>query len=159
MEILLGAEEVACSRFFRTSGSGFTMLEAMVILVLLVVGIIAAGSMHTRAVLANAAARRNTHASFLAASQMEKLMALPYDAPTLGDRTGDGRAGLSAANPYGADGNDSAHAPYMIFWNVAQAPAVFNPTTVNYKQIRVIVTWKARGKPRRLSLNGYRARS
>jgi hypothetical protein len=149
---------MAIDRNSPSSGScGFALLEAMAILVLLSVGVVAAGGLHTRAVMVNAAARRSTHASFLAAAQMEKLMVLPYDAPTLRDRTGDGIAGLWAARPASADGCDLSCPPYVLCWNVAQVPTFFDPTTINYKRMAVMVAWKERGMPRRLSLSGYRS--
>jgi len=138
--------------------SGFSIVETLLILVIFSVAILSAGGMRTRAVMTNAATRRSTHASALAAAQIERLMALPYDAPELQDRNGDGRTGLDTDTLVGADGGDTSHhPPYTVLWNVARIPSLFDPTTINFKQVRVLVVWKESGRRRRLLLDSFRA--
>jgi Tfp pilus assembly protein PilV len=129
----------------------------MVVLALLAIGFVSAAGLQTRAVVANSAARRATHACQLAAVRMEKLMALPFDAQGLQDRNQNGLAGLDAVSAESADGSDAGNPPYTVFWNVARVPRVFDPTTINYKQLRVVATWKERGALRRLPLTCFRS--
>lgn len=141
----------------KSIASGFSIVETLLILVIFSVAILSAGGMRTRAVMTNAATRRSTHASALAAVQTERLMALPYDAPELQDRNGDGRTGLDTDTLVGADGGDTSHPPYTVLWNVARIPSLFDPTTINFKQVRVLVVWKESGRRRRLPLDSFRA--
>jgi prepilin-type N-terminal cleavage/methylation domain-containing protein len=141
---------------FSKAAHGFTLVEAMMVLAIFSIGILTAGSLQTRAVLVNSSAAGSTQASALAAAWMERLIGEDFDAPVLRDRTRDGTAGLNACTSSGADGSHTGSLPYTVFWNVAQVPKSYDPATINYKQVRVIVTWNQRGTRRRLPLDHFR---
>lgn len=132
---------------------GFSLVEVMVVMALFVMGVLAVGEIQTRSVITNTVTRKNTHASALAADRIENLIGLSYDHPTVADRSGDGVAGLDNISEQTADGFDAGHPPYMVYWNTARIPAAFNPEEINYKRVRVLVTWRDRGATRRYPLD------
>ncbi len=139
------------------ASAGFTLIEVMVVMAVFVIGILATAGVQVRAVTSNAAARRSLHATALAARCMERMIAAAYEAPILADRTGDGVAGLDNDRVETADGFDAGHPPYTLCWNVAPVPERPADGEMRYKRVRVIVTWKDRGTPRRLPLETIRS--
>jgi type IV pilus assembly protein PilV len=134
----------------KKSQKGFSLIEVLIAMTILVIGILAVGGMQTTAVKNNAISRRITEASALAASQLEFLTTLPYNDPLLNDRNGDGTTGLDKTDAQ-ADFN-LTQGQYSISWNVALDSPISNT-----KNIRVIVTWTDGGKSRRVSFNCIKA--
>jgi len=66
----------------RRSQAGFTLIEALVATALLGFSLIVMFGFHNQAVRSNMHARKMTDCTYLAQAQIEKLMALPWDATT-----------------------------------------------------------------------------
>ena len=66
----------------RRAQAGFTLIEALVATALLGFSLIVMFGFHNQAVRSNMHARKMTDCTYLAQAQMEKLMALPWDAST-----------------------------------------------------------------------------
>lgn len=62
---------------------GFTLIEALIGLLVFTIGILATVSMQVSALQGNSIARNNTDAAAIAASVVEELKGLPYDHPDL----------------------------------------------------------------------------
>ena len=107
----------------KHNANGFTLIEVMIAMMILVVGILGIGKMQISAINGNAVAQRSTQAIIAAQSQIEKLMSLSYGAASLSDGT--------TTNPEG----------YSVAWTVTDL------TTVAGKKIQVIVD-DPRGKKR-----------
>jgi len=140
---------------------GFTLIEVMIAVVILVVGILAAANMQITATTRNTYAGWLTEAATEAQSHIEFLAGLPYEDPNFpgladddwDDKDGDGLAGLDDRTAPTADGNaTSADGRYNIFWNVA-----LNQPIANNKTVRVIVTWTERGAPKRVVVDYIKA--
>jgi type IV pilus assembly protein PilV len=115
---------------------GFTLIEVLIAMTLLVIGILAVASMQIVSLGGNSLAIRVTEASTRAEARIESLMALPYDDAELDDDNGNGAAGLNDTNTAGslADGGPDPQGGFTVYWNVADD----TPLTGN-KTIRVIV--------------------
>ncbi len=66
----------------RGSQAGFTLIEALVATALLGFSLVVMFGFHNQAVRSNMHARKMTDCTYLAQAQMEKLMALPWNAST-----------------------------------------------------------------------------
>jgi Tfp pilus assembly protein PilV len=64
------------------SQEGFTLIEACVATLILIVGIVGISNLSVVAIMDNSAAHRATTAAFLAAQKLEELKATPYEALT-----------------------------------------------------------------------------
>jgi prepilin-type N-terminal cleavage/methylation domain-containing protein len=144
---------------------GFTLIEVLIAMTLLVIGILAVASMQITSLGGNSLAMRITEASIWSGDRMEILMALPYDHADLADDNGDGFAGLDYTDEAGkpADGTvppllpydgASASASYTVFWNVAE-----NYPINNCKTIRVIVRRGDKGIMKTVFLDFIKMRS
>jgi len=145
--------------------SGFTMLEVMLSIVILLVGVLALSSLQTTSVGANYTSHRMTVATMLAQDKLEELKTLAWNDPQLSDTqdnftvdadsdgaadnfdwtqtpdhdNADGPGGI--ANPIDENGNPLpgtlATQGYYRFWNVADSvPAA------KMKTISVRVQWQ-----------------
>ena len=74
----------------KRSDAGFTLVEVMIGMAIFFIGFLAVGSMQLTAVNANTSAREATEAATRATSQLETLIALPYDSIVSGGPVTDG---------------------------------------------------------------------
>ena len=142
---------------------GFTLLEAMLGIVILGIGIFAVGAMQMKAIKGNIFAKDLTQAVGLAQEQIEDIMFWDYDDPRLddGDGVDDGMAGLDnnpddpntpnepdehhPGNPLQREGTAQL---YNLYWNV-----VDNYPMNNNKTMRILVTWAGEGAPKSVSID------
>ena len=102
---------------------GFTLIEAMIALLVLTIGVLGMMTLQTTAIRSNYRASTMTTASTVAAGQLEQLRSLPFNS-----------ANLNPANsPFTT--TDSASG-LTITWSVNNAPA---PMAGNAKDITVTV--------------------
>jgi type IV pilus assembly protein PilV len=104
---------------------GFTLLEALLAMVVFSIGVLAVLSMLDKAVRENDMARGLTEQSAMAESLIERLMPLPYDHADL----------ANGSHPAVSDGR------YSISWAVGD-----DATIANTKTITATVTWTERGQ-------------
>ena len=118
--------------------AGFTLIEAMLAMVLLSVGLLAVAGMQTSSVSGNAKARFLSEAVVLLSARAEVLQNAAYTAASVqdGNGTNAGTAGYNDGVTAGttADGS-AASGNYSIYWNVAN-----NTPAGNCKTIRILVT-------------------
>ncbi len=117
----------------RNNENGFTLIEALVAMVILTIGIMSLYSMQITSIQGNSTASQITTAATAGANQVENIFAMDYD--LLLDTDTDGLPGLQDSQCC-FDGNDPDHnevagcaakadgcAPgpdgYAIYWNVA----------------------------------------
>ncbi len=143
----------------RPVQGGFTLIEAVIALVVLSIGVLSLQRMQLTTIRGNGDAQSITAAATRAADRVERLTALPYSDPLLVDQNGDGAGGLDkTTNAAGtqvtadflstvnASGNEvitnsggtvpANTSKFSVYWNVADNSAV--PGT---KIIRVITVW------------------
>ena len=104
----------------KKSDEGFTLVEVMIGMAIFLIGFLAVGSMQLAAVNGNTGAREATEAATRATSQLETLIALPYDSIVSGGPETDGA--------------------YTVSWEVDD-----NLPLPNTKTITVTVDWLDRG--------------
>lgn len=141
------------NRLIKDDG-GFTLIEALVAIVILVIGVLATYTMQSTSIKGNANAIALTGAANWATNQIEHLLALDYDHGDLDDDNGDGSTGLDEVAA--ADGNaQSPDGRYTIYWNVAEdiLTSLPNPTV---KAIRVIVVHNMFGKQKQVAMVYYK---
>ena len=109
----------------QMTNGGFTLVEVMIGMAIFFIGFLAVGSMQITAINGNAGAREATEAATRATSQLETLIALPYDSIVGGGSVTDGA--------------------YRVSWEVLDE--IESPSTVlpNTKTITVTVDWLQRG--------------
>jgi len=134
-----------------TNEDGFTLIEALVAMVVLTIGILSIYSMQISAIQGNSKASHVTIASNWAAERIEQIMSTPYD--DLLDTDGDG-TGQDTVAPFGIDDNvgnfglddtlaadgtvaadgqtTSPEGDYTVFWNVS-----FDYPVTGVKTIRI----------------------
>jgi len=128
------------------SDSGFSLLEAMIAMAILVIGILAVYSMQLKAAGSNANSNRVTDASVWNSNEIERIMDINFTDPSLNDTDGDGTAqdgnndgvddnggdfGLDDATNLTADNiTNSPDNRYTMFWNVAVGVPMPNLKTV-----------------------------
>ena len=103
----------------QMTNRGFTMVEVMIGMAIFSIGFLAVGSMQITAINGNAGAREATEAATRATSQLETLIALPYDNIVGG-----------ALPTVGA---------YTVSWTAVETPSP------KFKTITVTVDWEQRG--------------
>lgn len=104
----------------RSSEKGFTLIESMVALTILLVGLLALAMMQNVAFRANTYARNRTNATILASERIERLSRLG---------AGNFAAGTASSNVEGRN--------FSQTWTTATAPAVTN----NAQSVQVQVNW------------------
>ncbi len=117
----------------RNNENGFTLIEALVAMVILTIGIMSLYTMQITSIQGNSTASQITTAATAGANQVENIFAMDYD--LLLDTDADGLPGLQDAQCC-TNGNDPAGIPvagctakadgcapgpdgYAIYWNVA----------------------------------------
>ena len=133
---------------------GFTLIEVLVAMTLLVIGILAVASMQIISLGGNSQAIRVTEASTWGGDKLETLMARPYSHAELVDTNGNGVAGLSDTDVVGslADGGPEVKDGFTVFWNVAD-----NTPVTDCKTIRVIVRRSDKGVSKTVSFDYMKA--
>ena len=118
---------------------GFTLIEVLVAMTLLVIGILAVASMQIVSLGGNSHAIRVTEATTWAGDEIERIMSLPYAHADLTDVNGNGVDGLDDTDEVGkpADGGPVVHGGFTVYWNVAEVAPL--------KTIRVIVVRTDKG--------------
>lgn len=119
--------------------NGFTLIEVMIAMLLLTIGILAAGTMQISSLDGNSRANRLTQASTWAGDKIEALMSRSYDDSLLKEVNTAGSAGLNCTDTTGtpaclADHTQPSTNGFTVFWNVADDFPIKDSKT-----IRVIV--------------------
>ena len=132
-----------------TGNEGFTLIEALVAMFILVVGILAMYTLHVTAINGNATANQITAASEWGSGRIERIFGMDYDDAALQDRTpSDGLAGLDKTD---ATADHTATSPdgfYTLYWNVAD-----DEPLPHLKTIRVIINRNDRGQAKSVVMN------
>lgn len=138
--------------------SGFTIIEVLISMVILVLALFALSSLQTVSIGSNASSQQRTIATILAQDKMEELKSLAYTDSQLSDTSAnydqnqnyfdwslavdhtnvDGLG--SVANPIDENGNNVASNGYTRVWNV-----VDDIPARNMKLISVRVSWSFKG--------------
>jgi len=143
----------------KPNDRGFSIIEVMIAISILSIGILALASMQVAAMRGNSFAGRVTEGSTWALDQVEKLMNLPWNDPSLQDADLDGAGGLDNID---FDNNSATQADadfrvtkgrYAIHWNVAN-----NVVTNDTRTVNVIVTWTDHGVQKSVSIQRVVAR-
>ena len=129
---------------------GFTLIEVMIAIVVLVIGILAIYSMQVQSIKVNYMSSRMTTASTLNSSMAERFLGMKFSDNTLKDNDGDGTGqdgdhdgidddggdfGLDDATNATADGTSTtSDNNYTIYWNVA-----VDIPMPNLKTVRIII--------------------
>lgn len=150
--------------------SGFSLLEAMIAVLVLAVGIIGAATMQSGAINSNTTAMNRTMANAVGRSFVEELLRVPFTSNLFNDTNNDGAAGLdngsefgggilnpanadqqfnpvnfpTFVNTYTTQGNnvvDDSGRVYQLFWNIDRDPLVLGTPTVPYYRIHLFVYW------------------
>ena len=129
-----------------TNENGFTLIEALIAMVILALGIFALYSMQMASIQGNGRAARVTSAATWGADRLETLMTLDYDDPDLTDNNDTGAnagvTGLDNTDTAGseADSGPEVEGPFTIYWNVADDYPAFGTKTV-----RVLIQHNVQG--------------
>ena len=144
---------------------GFTLIETLVAMVILVIGIFGLYSMQTTAIRYNATASAITTSATWAADRIEQLLAVPYGDPQLVDgfppNAPNGAVGLNDTIGV-ADGQAvSPDGRYTIFWNVApyMTPNPAVPSYSTMMAIRIIVQHTDLNVNKQVVMNYYKQRT
>lgn len=142
------------------NNEGFTLIEALVAAVVLVIGIFSLYSMQTTAIKHNANANAITTSSTWSADRIEQLLSLDWDDAQLTDDDGNGLAGL---DDIGGSADGFALSPdnrYSIYWNTADiiTPNPDDLTDSTLKTIRVIVRHDDFGVIKEVKADYYKQR-
>lgn len=152
---------------------GSTLIEAMIAIVVLTIGILAAMGMQIRAIGASSTALNRTDANNVAFSLLETLKELPFDNPNLVETVALPNALANDANartftaaslpemqpliqmPAGAVAGtivDRSGITYQLSWAVQNNPVPAEPTVTLNKTIRVFMTWTSQMGLNRLEM-------
>jgi len=124
------------------SAEGFTLIEVLVAIVILVFGLLAVGSMQIAAIRGNFMGGNTSIALSLASEKMEDLLNKQYNDADLTDSVSGNNSTLSSTTSVDHQENVSEEgavgtgAFYRRIWNIADQAS---PTT---KNVMVIVTWE-----------------
>jgi len=122
--------------------AGFTLIEVLVAIVILVFGLLAVGSMQIAAIRGNFMGGNTSIALSLASEKMEDLLNKDFNHADLNDGVSGNNSTLSSTTSVDHQENISeegmvgASAFYRRIWNIADQAS---PTT---KNVMVIVTWE-----------------
>lgn len=142
---------------------GFTIVEVIISLVILVLALFALSSLQTASIGSNASGQQMTIATMMAQDKLEELMALPWDDSQLSDTVdnfvdtngdliadyfdwaldpdhvnADGVGGI--ASPIDENGNNVETGGFTRIWNVVNDTPIKNNKTVS---VRVSWSYKA----------------
>lgn len=138
------------------SRQGFTLIEVMITLLVLSIGILAAGTMQVSALRGNSHAKQLSLAVVWGGDRLETLMAKSYDDAEIKEKksTATVVAGLDYTDvatqtaDYKDVIDDGNGATFTIFWNIADDYPV-----LGCKTIRVLVRRNDRGTSRTTSMD------
>nr|WP_320049081.1 prepilin-type N-terminal cleavage/methylation domain-containing protein [uncultured Desulfuromonas sp.] len=121
---------------------GFSLIEALIAIVVISVGLLALGTMQIGAMKANTLAQSRTIAVSLAQSQLDFLRTLPFDNALLEDSDDSNTLDAGFENGNTPDNSISdVSGPngeiFQIFWNIQEETPVSDTRT-----IRLYVTWE-----------------
>ncbi len=149
---------------------GFTLVEVLISLSLFAFGLLGVATMQTSGILGTATAKWHTESSSFAATEIEKILALPYSDPILtsvcphacmpDDPRGnlyDELYGTPADDPFAPYNDPAIHGPirkgkYWITWKVSE-----NRPLTNTKTIEITVRWKDHNAKRKTNYTYYKA--
>lgn len=133
---------------------GFTLIEVLIAMTLLVIGILAVASMQIASLGGNNLASRVTEATTWVGDEIETIMSRPYTHADLDDDNLNGVAGLDHTDTAGslADGGPVVQGDFTIFWNVAN-----DTPKADCKTIRVLVRRLDKGVPKTVSFDYLKA--
>ena len=134
----------------NTSQNGFTLIEILIAILLLIFGILGVGLMQNTSIQGNSTANNLTNAATWSGDALETLMARPYTHADLTDANADGIAGINNTDVVGspADGGPVVQGIFTVFWNIADNYPVFGTKT-----IRVIVRRPDRGQVKTINMD------
>ncbi len=118
----------------RRRVDGFTLLEVLIAISILVVGMLAAGQLQLMAIKGNYFSGSSSEAANLAQRQMEILINTAYDDASLADTTVMNNGDLTSTATVDHQQNIDQ---YRVIWNISDDDPI--PDT---KAVVVIVTWK-----------------
>ena len=138
---------------------GYTLVEILIAITVLAFGLLAVATMQVTAIKTNAIASGISQGLTLGQAKVEELMNLAYSAISDTDLDGtdedadddgiDDDGGNFGLNDTGGDSdNEEPNGRYTIYWNVA-----VNEPVISSKTIRVIVTWKEKGRNKSIKLD------
>lgn len=138
---------------------GFTLIEVLIAMTLLVIGILAVASMQIVSLGGNSHAIRVTEATTWAGDEIETIMSLPYTDAALDDDNGNGVAGLDHTDTAGslADGGPIVQGSFTIFWNVADGILPDGTLKPDCKTIRILVRRQDKGVMKIVSFDYLKA--
>ena len=165
-----------CKKMIQ-DGRGFSLLEVLLGISVFMIGMLGVTALNISSLKSNTFSGNLSEASLLAATKIEELMAQDFDDPAsqLYDVDDDGN-GVTPRDPdddgidnfgnnFGLD-DTGADADYedsgvgkvgmfTVYWNVAEnEPISVSPQRT--KRINVIVEWKVKDEPRRISMDVIR---
>ena len=135
----------------KKKGSGFTLIEVMIALTVLLIGMLGIAAMLVTSIDANENNKRSTEATYLAEQQMELFRGEPYSQVV--NMNAADLANNTCINALG--NNTSAYPPrlYKRIWSVMN-----NSTSLNSpKTVAVTVNWKYKNQPHSVSLATVKA--
>jgi prepilin-type N-terminal cleavage/methylation domain-containing protein len=122
------------------NAKGFTLLEFMVSLLILVIGILSLGSLQVTAIQGNRGSKNLSTANILAERKMEEFKNTPFANLVLTSNHADPNNPL---NSDGLGGNENSGRMFNRAWTIEKYSG-----SANMKRIAVTVTWPERGKTR-----------
>lgn len=124
--------------FSHNNEKGFTLIEALVAMVVLTIGVFALYSMQVAAIRGNAKSNSISLASNIAAVHIENVISLEFDDITkLKDKNGDGVAGLDNVDGLADYTITQPNKNYSVFYNVA--PDALVPAPAGQKPFMKVV--------------------
>lgn len=133
-----------------TQQDGFTLIEAMIAIMLLVIGILPLFAMQISSINGNAAANGLTGASIRALDQIEQILAWDSSDPRLNDNENVNFVGVNGADV--ADGS-LAIDDFMVYWDGTPRMDPANPGTQVGIDMQVHVLWNEGGRRKQLTMN------
>ncbi len=132
----------------KKKGEGFTLIEAMIALSVLLIGMLGIAGMLIVSIDSNAGTQRTTEATYLAQQTLENFRGMPYQAIQVMTSTD------TANNTHiNARGDQATDIPciYTRSWKVDEN------MTYNFKTINVTVKWTYKSQPHSVSLASERS--
>jgi type IV pilus assembly protein PilV len=151
---------------------GFSLLEVLLGVSVFMIGMLGVTALNISSMKSNTFSGNLSEATVVAASKIEELMSKPFDDADLNDADGDGtnqdtnddgtdnNGGNFGLDDFGADADHpdtvvKNNITYTVYWNVAEnEPISTDPERT--KLINVIVEWRVKDEPRRISMSTIR---